>query len=55
MDEDTLRARADLWRRRAAEALCPRQREACAQLADEYAALLTYLLQCRARPGAAEG
>jgi len=55
MDEDTLRARADLWRRRAAEALDPRQREACAQLADEYEALLTYLLECRARPGAAEG
>jgi hypothetical protein len=53
MDEDTLRARADLWRRRAADALCPRQREACARLADEYQALLTYLRERRVR--AAEG
>lgn len=55
MDEDTLRARADLWRRRAAEAPDRRQREACAQLAEEYEALLAYLLDCRARPGAVEG
>lgn len=55
MDEDTLRARAALWRRRAAEAADPRQREACAQLAEEYEALLTWLLDCRARPGIAEG
>lgn len=50
MDEDTLRARADLWRRRAAEALCPRQREASARLAEEYEALLALLLDRRARP-----
>ena len=55
MDEDTLRARADLWRRRAAEALDPRQREACARLADEYEALLAYLLDGRARPAPPEG
>ena len=55
MDEDTLRARAELWRRRAAEAPDPRQREGCVRLAEEYEALLTYLLDCRARPGAAEG
>lgn len=55
MDEAALRARADLWRRRAADALCPRQREACARLADEYAALAAYLLDRRLRPGAAEG
>ena len=53
MDEDTLRARAELWRRRAAEAPDPRQREACARLADEYEALLTFRLACRARPDAA--
>ncbi|GAA0867464.1 hypothetical protein GCM10009116_00370 [Brevundimonas basaltis] len=55
MDEDTLRARADLWRRRAAEAMDPRQREASAQLAAEYEALLAWLLECRARAHVAEG
>ena len=54
MDEDTLRARADLWRRRAAEAVDPRQREACARLADEYEALLAWLLECGVRTRAAE-
>ena len=55
MDEDTLRARADLWRRRAAEAPDPRQREASVRLADEYEALLAWLLDCRARPAPPEG
>lgn len=50
MDEDTLRARAELWRRRAAETLCPRQREASARLAEAYEALLTLLRDRRARP-----
>lgn len=50
MDEDTLRARADLWRRRAAETLCPRQREASARLAEAYEGLLALLLEARPRP-----
>ena len=49
MDEDTLRADADLWRRRAAEALDSRQRQASALLADAYQALMAWLLACRAR------
>ena len=55
MDEDTLRDRADLWRRRAAEALDPRQRAASAELAEHYEALLNHLLERRpAPPRAAE-
>lgn len=55
MDEDTLRARAELWRRRAAEALCPREREASARLAEAYEALAAWRLEGRARPRPAEG
>jgi len=47
MDEDTLRSRAECWRRRAAEALDGRQRSASAELADHYEALLTHLLDSR--------
>jgi len=49
MDEDTLRSRAELWRRRAAETTDARQRAASAELADHYEALLTHLLECRRR------
>ena len=49
MDEDTLRRRADCWRRRAAEALDARERTASAELADHYEALLIHLLDGRDR------
>lgn len=39
MDEDTLRARAEAWRRRAAEAPDPRDRTADLVIAAHYAAL----------------
>jgi hypothetical protein len=39
MDEDTLRARADCWTRRAAEAHDPRERAANQLIAAHYAAL----------------
>jgi hypothetical protein len=47
MDEDTLRDRAERWRRRAAEALDLREREASTELADQYEALLAHLLETR--------
>lgn len=47
MDEDTLRSRAELWRRRAAEAVDARERAASAELADHYEALLIHLLESR--------
>lgn len=51
MDEDTLRDRAERWRRRAAETLDAREREASAKLAEHYEALLAHMLQRgRARP-----
>ncbi len=40
MDEDTLRARVAAWNARAAAARETREREACAELARQYAALL---------------
>lgn len=49
MDEDTLRSRAESWRRRAAETPDPRERAASAELADHYEALLAYLLDSRRR------
>ena len=49
MDEDTLRSRAELWRRRAAETPDARQRAASAELAEHYEALLTHLLEARRR------
>lgn len=50
MDEDTLRRRAECWRRRAAEALDARQRAASAELAEQYEALLAHLRDGRDRP-----
>jgi hypothetical protein len=49
MDEDTLRSRAECWRRRAAETRDARERAASAELADHYEALLAHLLESRAR------
>lgn len=49
MDEDTLRRRADCWRRRAAEALDARQRAASAELAEQYEALLARLQDNRSQ------
>lgn len=40
MDENTLRSRVECWRRRAADALDSREREASEELADHYEALL---------------
>lgn len=40
MDEDTLRARVAAWNARAAAAREAAEREACAELARQYAALL---------------
>ena len=53
MDEETLRDRAERWRRRAAEALDLREREASARLADHYEALLARVLELRRLPGRA--
>lgn len=47
MDEDTLRSRADCWRRRAAESPDARERAASAELAEHYEALLAQLLDSR--------
>lgn len=47
MDEETLRSRVECWRRRAADALDARKREASAELADHYEALLAHLLESR--------
>jgi hypothetical protein len=49
MDEETLRSSAELWRRRAAETVDKRQREASAELADHYEALLAHLVESRGR------
>lgn len=54
MDEDTLRSRAELWRRRAADTLDTRERAASAELADHYEALLAHLLECRGRRAACD-
>lgn len=48
MDEDTLRDRAEAWRRRAAEAHEPRERTANLLIASHYAALAD-LMAARAR------
>lgn len=48
MDEDTLRERADAWRRRAAETHEPRERAANELIAAHYEALAD-LLAARAR------
>ncbi len=48
MDEDTLRDRAEAWRRRALEAICRREQAANQQIADHYAALAE-LMAARAR------
>lgn len=50
MDEDTLRSRAECWRRRAAEAPDAHQRAASAELAEHYEALLAHLRADRDRP-----
>jgi hypothetical protein len=50
MDEDTLRNRAECWRRRAAETPDSRERAASAELAEHYEALLAHLLDSRNRP-----
>jgi hypothetical protein len=50
MDEETLRSRVDSWRRRAAAALDAREREASAELAEHYEALLAYVLETRGTP-----
>ena len=50
MDEDTLRSRAECWRRRAAETPDERERAASAELAEHYEALLAHLLDSRNRP-----
>ncbi len=43
MDESTLRARVAAWRARAGSAATEHEREACAELARHYAALLEAL------------
>lgn len=48
MDEETLRDRAEAWRRRAADALDPRERAADLLIAAHYAALAD-LMAARAR------
>lgn len=48
MDEDTLRDRADAWRRRAAETHDTREREANLLIASHYAALAD-LMAARSR------
>ena len=48
MDEDTLRERAEAWRRRAAETCDPRDRAANLLIAEHYAALAQLMA---ARPG----
>ena len=48
MDEDTLRERAEAWRRRAAETHDPRERAADLLIASHYAALAD-LMATRAR------
>ncbi|HWQ85760.1 hypothetical protein [Brevundimonas sp.] len=53
MDEDTLRSRAECWRRRAAEALDTRERDASAKLADHYEAMLACLERRRTGPAQA--
>jgi hypothetical protein len=57
MDEDTLRRRAESWRRRAAEALDAHQRAASAELAEQYEALLARLQDSRSQSadGLADG
>ncbi|HYD27267.1 MAG TPA: hypothetical protein VEA62_06190 [Brevundimonas sp.] len=54
MDEETLRSRAELWRRRAAQTLDSRERAASAELADQYEALLVHLLESRDRRARAD-
>lgn len=56
MDEATLRARAELWRRRAAETHDPRERAANLEIADHYAAVADLLAAraLRLSPGAEE-
>lgn len=49
MDEDTLRDRAEAWRRRALEAICRREQAANLLIAEHYAALAD-LMAARARP-----
>jgi len=49
MDEDTLRSRAECWRRRAAETPDIRERVASTELAEHYEALLTHVLDSRNR------
>ena len=51
MDEDTLRDRAEAWRRRATEAHDPRERAANLLIAAHYAALAD-LMAARARKAA---
>lgn len=49
MDENTLRSRAECWRRRAAETPDSRERAASTELAEHYEALLAHLLASRSR------
>ena len=50
MDEDTLRDRAQAWRRRAAEALCQREQAANRLIAEHYAALADLMAARPVRP-----
>lgn len=50
MDEDTLRERAEAWRRRAAEAHDPRIRAADLLIASHYAALADLMAERALRP-----
>jgi len=50
MDEDTLRDRAEAWRRRAAEARNPRERTADLLIASHYAALADLMAARAGRP-----
>ena len=54
MDEDTLRERAEAWRRRAAETCDPRDRAANLLIAEHYAAL-AQLMAARARKACSHG
>ena len=54
MDEDTLRDRAEAWRRRAAEALCLREQAANRLIAEHYAALADLIAARTRRPAHAD-
>lgn len=55
MDEDTLRARAEAWTRRAAEARDPHARAADLLIAAHYAALAELMSARARRPAPAPG